>query len=145
MMLQNLPVIPALLHAAILGLLSAAVPLKATATATTLAVVVSDADRSNKVIISPSPLEIDKAASIHVFGFTSQDNLLFVESEGPFQLEEWNEAEMLARKACCQQRQDSGLDAIMSSGNQDFADMRHFIRSTMEEKVASDLQWKTAV
>lgn len=136
-MSQNLPIIPALLHAAILGLLSAAVPLKATSTSVTIALLSNDG--STKIVVDPSPREVSNARALHVLAFTSQDDLLLAESEGAFSLAEWDEVVATARDACCQ-RHNAGLDTIM--GKTQSTDMRHFIRSAMEAKVASDFQWK---
>jgi len=123
-----------------LGLLSAAVPLKATATAVLLAVL-SD-DGNSRVVIDPSPWEVDNARSVHVMGFTSQDDLLIAESEGKFTVAEWEGVVSTARNACCQQPEQSGLDDAAMGESPRPTDMRRFIRSSMEARVASDLHWK---
>lgn len=136
--LQNLPIIPALLHAGILGLLSAAIPLKGIAAATVIAI----ADTEEKsLIIDPSAVEADRARSVHALGFTSQDELLLSESEGSFSADEWTKVLELGERVCCQHQQ-AGFDTVMSGNELESKSMRQFIRSVMETKTAEDLYWK---
>lgn len=125
--MQNLPIIPSLLHAAILGLLSGSVPLKETATATTVAV-----PEQGDMIVEPTPVEAARARSVHVLGFTGGGELLLAESEGSFTAEEW--ALVLERG---QARCAEGGDDDMSGGR-----VGEFVRATMRAKTAADLAWK---
>lgn len=122
---------PALLHSAILGLLSAAVPLKAIATCTTLAVL----EKGDKIVADPSPSEVDQATSLHVLGFTSQDDLLLAESEGVFSMVEWDNVISTGQKVCGQQRQ-MDLESAMVDDGRYSTDMRQFIRTVMESRAA---------
>jgi exosome complex component RRP46 len=145
-MLQNLLSIPALMHAAVLGLLTAAVPLKYIATATVLAIP-ADASQGGKaatMLVDPSPAEADKARSIHALGFTSDDELLLMESEGEFTVEEMKQVLGTAERVCGQGAKDAeqrdtnmGDGAVAESGG-----IKAFIRSVMETKTAADLHWK---
>lgn len=137
--LQNLAIIPALLHAAILGLLTAAVPLKAIATATTLAVGVEGSD--DDIVVDPGMAEADKARSIHVLGFTSDDELLLAESAGSFTAEEWDKILQTGQRICCQDH-GSGLDTAMSGDRLESQSIKAFVRSVMETKTSADLYWK---
>ncbi|KAK6226668.1 exosome complex subunit Rrp46 [Colletotrichum tabaci] len=128
---SSLPLLPALFHSAILGLLSAAVPLKGIATCTTLAVL----ENGSKIVADPSPLEVDQATSLHVLSFTSQDDLLLAESEGAFSLTEWDKVVGKGRNVCGQHRQ-AEPDPVMNEDDQDSTDMRQFIRTVMEAKTA---------
>ncbi|RGP62482.1 hypothetical protein FLONG3_10211 [Fusarium longipes] len=134
----NLPIIPALLHTAILGLLSAAIPLKTICAATLLAV---PEEEGKDIIVDPSAVDIDHAKSVHVLGFTSRDELLLSESEGAFTPDEWNKVLQLGQRICCEHQQP-GFDTAMSDDNVESPSMRQFIRSAMEAKVAEDLYWK---
>ncbi|KAL0939407.1 exosome complex subunit Rrp46 [Colletotrichum truncatum] len=127
---SNLALLPALLHSAILGLLSAAVPLKTIATCTTLAVLESD----GKIVVDPSASQVDQAKSLHVLSFTSQDDLLLAESEGSFSMSDWDNVVSSGQRVCGQHRR-TDLDATMQEDNKDFTDMRRFIRTVMESKV----------
>ncbi|PHH87644.1 hypothetical protein CDD83_8600 [Cordyceps sp. RAO-2017] len=135
----NLTVIPALLHASILGLLSAAVPLKAIATAVTLAVRAEAG--GDDILVDPSMPDADKARSVHVLAFTSEDELLLAESAGSFSAAEWDRVVDAGQSMCCRGR-DPGLDTDMSSGAPAMQSIKDFIRSIMEAKTSEDLHWK---
>jgi exosome complex component RRP46 len=127
------------MHAAVLGLLTAAIPLKYIATATILAIVGDD----EKVLVDPSPAEADKAKSVHALGFTSDDELLLMESEGEFTVDEMKKVLATAEKVCGLGLRDvetdtpMGDDAVAPSGG-----IKSFIRSVMDTKTAADLHWK---
>lgn len=137
-LLQNLSIIPALLHAAVLGLLSGAVPLKGIATAITLAI--PDGEGS-EITVDPTIVEADRAKSVHVLGFTSDNKLLLLESEGAFSVEELNKVLETGQRVCGQ-RQGSEADTVMGDGGIESRSIKDFIRSAMETKVAADLHWK---
>lgn len=132
-----------MLHAAILGLLTASVPLKLIATATTLAI---PAGADDQIIVDPSAVEASRAKSVHALGFTSDDDLLLVESEGAFSPEEWAKVLWAGEQVCCKTARDSSGDAKMDddgdAGALQSASVRDFIRSVMESKLAEDLSWR---
>ncbi|UNI20999.1 exosome non-catalytic core subunit rrp46 [Purpureocillium takamizusanense] len=134
----NLAIIPGLIHAAILGLLTAAVPLKTIATAVTLAIGPDDAAG---IVVDPTMVQVDNAKSVHVLGFTADDELLLAESSGSFSTVEWDQVLETGQRACCQGR-SSGQDTVMTDGMAGSASIRRFIRSVMETKTAADLYWK---
>ncbi|KAJ4207757.1 exosome non-catalytic core subunit rrp46 [Fusarium falciforme] len=134
----NLPIIPALLHSAILALLSAAVSLKAIGAATVLAIPEED---GKDIIVDPTAVEVDHAKSVHALGFTSHDELLLAESEGSFSPDEWAKVLQLGQRICCEHQQP-GFDTSMTGNNLESKSMTQFIRSVMEAKVAEDLYWK---
>ncbi len=141
--MQNLAIIPALLHAAILGLLTAAIPLKTIATAVTLAIpVVADGDGS--IVVDPSTREADTAKSLHVLGYTADDELLLAESQGVFTVDEWATVLQAGQDVCCQAVRQGLEDTAMTGGGSglESASIRAFIRSVMETKIAADLSWK---
>ncbi|KAI0890007.1 uncharacterized protein GGS22DRAFT_7111 [Annulohypoxylon maeteangense] len=137
---SNLPILPALLQTAVLALLSAALPLTATLTSTSLAIVADG--QSKKVLINPSPRDIQTSESFHVFSFTSHDELILVESEGSFTIKEWDDAFVAAQRQCCSPAATSDGDTLMDDDSRAGADLKQFTRSTLEEKTASDLHWK---
>ncbi|KAL8403664.1 hypothetical protein RB594_008785 [Gaeumannomyces avenae] len=142
----NLPIVPALLQAAVLALLSAAVPLRTTATSTVVAVAAAPGGgNKSQLVVDPTPREAEKARSLHVLAFTSGDRLLLAESEGPFTIQEWADVHVKAQEICCEPTRapvamddHPDNDATAGSG----PDMRQFIRSTVEAKVSADLDWK---
>jgi exosome complex component RRP46 len=136
--IQNLGIIPALLHAAILGLLTAAVPMKTVASATCLAI--TDGDGSS-VKVDPTPAEIDQARSVHVLGFTADRDLLLAESEGSFSADEWTTVLQTAEKVCSR-GQEAGDDAEMGGYGAESENVQQFMRSVLEAKAAQGLHWR---
>ncbi|KAM7205786.1 exosome complex component RRP46 [Naviculisporaceae sp. PSN 640] len=139
----NYPIMPALFQAAILALLSAAVPMRATATATVVAIISKDNIKS--MVVDPTPRELQAAQSVHVLAFTSHDELLLAESEGDFTVKEWDGIYEAAQAICCKpQTKKSGVEMVLDGDDVDGGqvDMRQFIRSTMAGKVSADLHWK---
>ncbi|KAI0003995.1 hypothetical protein F4779DRAFT_80738 [Xylariaceae sp. FL0662B] len=136
----NLPILPALVQTAVLSLLSAALPLTTTLTSAALAVTLDGG--SKRIIVNPSPREIELSQSFHVFSFTSHDELILAESEGSFSLEEWDDAFAVGYRQCCGLDTRNDGDTFMDDGGPAFTNLKYFTRSTMEEKIASDLHWK---
>ncbi|OAA64470.1 Exoribonuclease, phosphorolytic domain 1 [Niveomyces insectorum RCEF 264] len=151
----NLGVLPALIQSAVLALLAASIPMRTTVTATSVAVLpglAGGALRSTQIVGNFSPREAAAARSTHVFAFSAQaDRLLLAESDGAFTLDEWDEVLAAARKICCQGTSLEGrggeergpddmvLDSGGSSSNTNDADMRAFLRSTVEGKIEDAL------
>lgn len=113
-------------------------PLKTLATATTLALGV---DGKDMIVVDPGLAEADKARSIHVLGFTSDEGLLLAECSGSFTVEEWDKILEAGRSVCCQ-GPDLDADAAMSTGGLESPSIKAFIRSAMEAKVSAGLYWK---
>ncbi|KAL5611811.1 hypothetical protein BROUX41_000614 [Berkeleyomyces rouxiae] len=139
----NLDAIPALLHSAILGLMAAAIPLNSLASATVLAVS-STADGEPHIVVDPSAVEVSRARSVHVFGFTSRNELLLAESEGQFSAAELATVLERAKDVCCRAVEDEqGLDTAMeNSGATETTNMRQFMHSVIKAKLQADMHWK---
>ncbi|KAL6873234.1 hypothetical protein J3F83DRAFT_732574 [Trichoderma novae-zelandiae] len=135
----NLGIIPSLLHAAMLGLLTAAIPLKTVASATCLAI--TNADGSTAVKVDPSPTDIGQATSVHVLGFTANRDLLLAESEGSFTAEDWGRVLQTAESVCCR-GQEAGNDAEMGGYGAESENVLQFMRSVLEAKAAEGLHWR---
>jgi len=132
---------PALFQTAVLALLSAAVPMRATATASCVAIVLQD--KTKKMITDPSPREVEIAKSVHVLAFTSQDELLLAESEGDFTVKDWDDVYEVAKTGCSGlESQAERVEMVLDDVDAGKPGMRHFIRAAMEHKVAADLHWK---
>ncbi|KAF2968856.1 hypothetical protein GQX73_g4732 [Xylaria multiplex] len=136
----NLPVLPALLQTAILSLLSASLPMTATLTSTSLAIILEDGNR--QIITNPTARQIEKSQSFHVLAFTSQNELILAESDGAFTMKEWDDVYSAAYSQCCTTTTAGDTDTLMDEGLPTGPDLKHFVRSTIEQKTASDLYWK---
>lgn len=139
-LLKNLPVVPALLQTAILSLLSASLPMTATLTSTCLAIISEDGQR--QIITNPTARQIEQSQSFHVLAFTSQNELILAESEGAFTMKEWDDVYSVAHRQCCTTTAIDDADTLMDEGLPTDTDLKRFIRSTVEQKTASDLYWK---
>lgn len=128
-----------MLHASILALLTAAVPLKTIATATTLAV--TSQDGKMNIVVDPVGPDLDRAQSIHVLGFTSDGELLLAHSEGIFSTEEWDQVLEMGQSVCCQTERSNPAVAT-SAVERESPSVKAFLRHVMEAKSAADLHWK---
>ncbi|KAI9053517.1 hypothetical protein LZ554_002472 [Drepanopeziza brunnea f. sp. 'monogermtubi'] len=131
---SNLPILPALLQTATLALLSASMPLSMTLTSVYLALT------PEGIISNPTPLQSQSASSNHVLAFTSNGDLLVAESEGSFTLKDW-EGVCEAGKAICCDNSGAHGDYAMGDDEKDVS-LSVFLKSTLEEKIKTDLQWK---
>ena len=135
-MVQGLPVLPALLQASILALLSTSIPLSMTLTATLVAV---DARR---LISDPTTEQLKVASSIHVFAFSSHGDLLVMESEGEFDIEIWEEAYQRARLACRGEEEDDSESEDVSMDSNNDTKLEDVLRDAVREKVTREQKWK---
>jgi exosome complex component RRP46 len=125
----------------VLALLSAAMPLATTATSTLLAIM--DDGLAKKFIQNPTVREIQQAISLHVLAFTSHGDLIVAESEGDFTIDEWDEVFEKAQHICCGVRETGDVDAMLDEGGEEIdGGLRGFLRSTLQDKVTSDLKWR---
>jgi exosome complex component RRP46 len=135
-----LAVFPALLHAVVLALLSAAVPMKTTATSTVVAVLPDGTD--NKLAVAPDPREVRQAQSLHMFTFTSTAELLLAESEGDFTMLDWDRSHAKALEICCDSGGKSGIDMTTDETQRQGPSLFEHLRGTTETKVKGELWWK---
>ncbi|KOS38465.1 hypothetical protein ACN38_g10716 [Penicillium nordicum] len=132
-----LTIIPALLHAALLAMISASVPLSMTFSATLLSVT-----KSGDIVRDPSPTVAKAAVSLHVFAVSSKNHLLLNESEGRFEFDTWELVRQRALSICqgVITASDDG-DVTMDEGTAS-AGLNSFIRETVEDQVYSDYAYK---
>ncbi len=134
---ENLPILPALIQASVLALLSAALPLATTMSSTFLALM-----DDGKINQHPTIHEIQRALSVHVFAFTPHGELLINESEGNFIIDDWDMVFERAQSICCGAGQAADVDAMLYEGEKGNTGLAGFLRSTLEEKTTSDLKWR---
>ncbi|TRX97659.1 hypothetical protein FHL15_001414 [Xylaria flabelliformis] len=125
---------------AVLSLLSASLPMTATLTSTSLAIISDDGRR--QIVTNPTARQIEQSHSFHVLAFTSQNELILAESEGTFTMKEWDDVYSAAHGQCCTPTTIDDMDTSMEEELPASADLKRFIRSTVEQKAASDLYWK---
>jgi exosome complex component RRP46 len=121
----------------VLALLSAAMPLAMTTTSALLATM-----DDSRIIQYPTIREIQQATSLHVLAFTSHGELLFAESEGDFNIDDWDLIFEKARRICCGVGEAADVDAMLDEGEDGNGGLTGFLRSTLEGKATSDLKWR---
>ncbi|KAI5300396.1 exosome non-catalytic core subunit rrp46 [Ascosphaera atra] len=131
-----LPVLPSLLNAALLALLTAAVPLSMTYTAVLIAVL-----PDGNLLRNPARKEIANAPSLHVFSISSTGSLLLSIDEGSFDLETYDRAYVLARQGCLPLKVNEGGDVNMKQGAT-AEPLEMFVRHTVEDRLRDELTWK---
>ncbi|KAL1297216.1 hypothetical protein AAFC00_004782 [Neodothiora populina] len=125
------PILPALLQASVLSLLSASIPLSATLNAVTIAAL-----SSGSLILDPTPKQLTQAASTHTLAFSSHGELIMEESEGSFDMATWHSVYDEAEKACCKP-DDSDMQEDRKQ-----VDMQTFVERVIEANVEAERGWK---
>ena len=136
-MVQYLALLPALLHASLLALLSAAVPLSMTFSSALLGVAAS-----GNIIQDPSPEVAQALASLHVLAFSSKGQLLLNESHGRFDFETWESVRERAASICRGKPVPSGDGDIAMDDKPEGARMDGFVREMVEDRLHHDHAWK---
>lgn len=127
---------PALLHTSLLALLSAAVPLSMTFSATLLGV-----DKSGEIVSDVVVANAKSVASLHVLAFTSKSHLLLNESEGRFDFDTWENVRERAL-SICRENTISNVDGDVVMGDGEESQSEGFIRETVEDRLEKDYMWK---
>jgi exosome complex component RRP46 len=161
---QNLTILPVLLQTAVLTLLSASIPLAMTLASVLLALTSNGG--SKRILRNPTFGEILSADSLHVLAFTSHGDLLVAESEGSFDVVDWEEIYEVGERACCDKIEQgrvlrskayftrNGTSKHLLTPKSSAADddtmqaealdekVGRFVKSVLKEKVETELQWK---
>jgi exosome complex component RRP46 len=134
-----LPVLAGLVNAAVAGCLDAGVGMRATAMATTVAVMKG----TTEMRVDPGVQDIKGARSLHVLGFSSVGDTVLVESEGSFTFEEWEIVKELAQRVCLAGVSKSG-DTKMQDGEIEEAgqSVLDVLRGAVEAKVMAEERWR---
>lgn len=108
--------------------------MKTMATATLLAM-----NDDNVIKIDPTPREASLAKSLHVLGFTADEDLLLVESQGSFTTTEWTDVLKSGLLVCCSDEVPLGGKL---QGDAGATGIKDFIRRTVETKIQAEMAWK---
>lgn len=129
--------LPALLHASLLALLSAAVPLSMTFTATVLAVT-----GSGDIVRDPSAKDASAATSLHVLAISSKGHLLLNESQGAFDFDTWETVHHRAIAICHGALPSVSDGDIAMVEDVEGRPLEGLIREAVEDKIHHDYAWK---
>lgn len=133
---QNIQILPALLQTAVLALLSSSIPLSMIVTSTLIAI-----DAFGKLTIDPSVKEVHSASSIHVVAYSSQGDLLVIESEGSFSTDILEQVVETASQVCRGQSSEGSknVDVHMEKGAMSLEDS---MKMLVQTKIAKEQKWK---
>ena len=109
---------------------------------TTLTAALIAVHSNGKLLPEPSSTELNQSTSIHVLAFSSQGNLLLVESEGDFSIESWEEVLEKASIMCHGKDDESSDDEDASMTSDENNTLEAILRTAIEEKVAKERRWK---
>lgn len=98
-------------------------------------------DASGKLIIDPSVKEVHLASSIHVVAYSSQGDLLLIESEGTFSTEVLEQVVEAASQVCRGQSSEGSknVDVHMEEGAMSLEDS---MKMLVQTKIAKEQNWK---
>lgn len=133
--------LPALLNATLLGLLTASVPLSMTYTSAIIAV------SSETILHGPSIKDINAASSLHVLAVSSTGYLLLNESEGEFDLETWEAVADQAQAICQGDEHAASGDKDISmdeGGETEQQGLEGYVRDVVANKIQQDHAWRIA-
>lgn len=134
-------VIPALLQASMLALLSSSIPLTMFLTSVSIAV-----DRQGNLIHNPPAAARQSAASFHVLAFSSTGDLLLAESEGKFPVDTWEKAFQMARSRCRFESMEPGIvDDDVNMDSRPPLDLEGSLKSAIQKDVSKRQRWKKSL
>lgn len=99
-------------------------------------------DLNGALIMQPSVKQINLASSIHVVAFSSHGDLLVVESEGEFTIDEWDKVHQNARLTCQGEERDESGSEDVSMKVADVSELGNVLKEAVERKVAKEQRWK---
>ena len=131
--------LPPLLNAAMLALLSTSIPLATTMTSTFVGVT-----SEGSFIIDQPVAAVEDASSVHAFAFTSNGSLLMVESEGSFDFDTWEAVADVAKSRCYGttaggDQEDSEMIDI------DKTSLAKTLRTSIEDLIRSRESWRASI
>ncbi|KAI9868051.1 MAG: exosome non-catalytic core subunit rrp46 [Trichoglossum hirsutum] len=133
-----LHILPSLLQASLLALLSASIPLSTTFTTSLITV-----SSNGNAVINPSLQERQHAKSTHVLAFSAEGDLLVVESQGNFVIGDWERIlDMGLHAAQTENENRSGIDGdvMMLDENREGG-----LRALVRDKIEKDQKWKESI
>lgn len=121
-----------LLNATSLGALDAAVGMKEVFVAVLVGV-----KRTGEVVTEPGMKDRSSCRSLHVFCFGGKSGLLLCESEGRFDMDEWEKAQTSAKQICLGLGSDVEMNGSLTGQT-----LLQSVRGKLEQRVVTDQRWR---
>ena len=102
-------------------------------------------DIDETVIANPTVNELAESMSLHVLAFSSLTELICVESEGKFSIDQWAEIERRARQICLGSAVKESVDVDMGDAmvtKNDKSSLQDHLSHIMQEKFNRDHGWR---
>ena len=135
-----LDLLVASVNAGVLGCLDAGVQMREVVGAVLVGV-----DFQGGLVVSPTVKQRKMCGSLHAFGFLRSGEVVLMESEGRFRMEEWEAGLELARKAVLGEKEvhhNGDVDMNGVSGQDGSSSLMDVMRQAVIAKVANDDRWK---
>lgn len=114
-----------------------------------LVALTSGGGKSSTVVLDPTEKEVAAASSLHVFAWSSRGELVLAESEGAFEVEQWEEAAEAARRRCIGAKGGAAGDADMemgdAAGNGQAQSLDGWLRTSVAKEMAAATRWRGEV
>jgi len=123
-------------NAAVLGCLDAGVQMRSLVGAALIGF-----NEKGDVVVSPRVQERKRCRSLHVFAYTAKGQCVLMESEGRFQVNEWEAAERTARQIVVD-GMDSKNEDVDMTGGASAPSVIEMMRKSVEARVAKDKRWR---
>jgi exosome complex component RRP46 len=128
---SGLEILPALLHAALLALLSTAIPMRTTYSACIVA-----ESNEHRLVLNPSLDQLRTASSVHVIAMSKSGKCLVIESEGWFNMDILETAIEKANEARGGESERIDMDDTALEG------LESLIQSTVTANVMAEERWR---
>lgn len=126
------------INAAVAGCLDAGVQMRGAAGAAIVAV-----KRSGELVVWPDTRQVKQAKSVHMFAYGRQGECLVMESEGHFDIDEWEEAEKVVRRVVVGAASTEDEDISMDQGGAEAGNtLLASMRRAVEVRVERDGRWR---
>lgn len=113
-------------------------------TLTAVLLAIQDDGAEGEIVCHPGPVDLRRAQSRHALALTSQRELLLVESEGTFTMEQWERVYARAEEYCCGVVSEDREMRDGGDGDGQGSMLEH-VQATVHEKIAVDVAWRQDV
>ena len=135
---KGIAILPALLEASTLALLSASIPLRMTLTLASVAI-----DYQGNLLPDLSARHMPQATSVHTLGFSATGDMIVAESEGKFLIDTWEKVFEMAKSLSRSDENSSNVAAADTSVS--FAQASHvggITKIAIQQEISKQQRWK---
>ena len=101
-------------------------------------------DPKGTLLPNPTAKDLTAASSVHVLAFSSAGEILVMESEGKFGVNDWEEVHAKAKEICVGKEQQGDEEDINMHGVEDES-LNDILRDAVRQKVEREQRWKSNI